>query len=169
MKSLQSNRRTKTIQELFKLKEAGIISEAEYEELKARAIREMFNGKTGKNKRGLAIFLIVALLITSAILYFLFFYETPVIKQTYSDGSVYTGQFKNDLFNGEGTLIYANGDKYVGEFKYGLRHGKGTMTWIDGSKYVGGFKDNLFSGQGTYTSKDGKIESGQWESGKFIG
>ena len=42
---------------------------------------------------------------------------------TYSNGDKYEGEFKNDSFNGKGTLIYSLEDRsevictYVGEFK----------------------------------------------------
>jgi len=34
---------------------------------------------------------------------------------------------------GQGTLTYANGDKYVGEFKNNVREGQGTMITTDGT------------------------------------
>ena len=57
MKSLKSDKGTEKLQELFKMKETGIISEGEYEELKAKMISQMLNEKTDKNKSGLAVFL----------------------------------------------------------------------------------------------------------------
>ena len=36
------------------------------------------------------------------------------------------GKFKNDKFNGKGTITNADNDKYIGEFKDGVKSGKGT-------------------------------------------
>ena len=55
------------------------------------------------------------------------------------DGDQYVGEWKDNLFHGQGTYTYASGDKYVGEFKDGLRNGRGTYTFADGEKLNGYF------------------------------
>lgn len=37
----------------------------------------------------------------------------------------YHGNWKDEMFHGEGVLTFANGDKYIGVFKYGKPFGKG--------------------------------------------
>jgi len=38
---------------------------------------------------------------------------------TFTNGTKYAGQFKNDDYHGQGTLILPTGEKYVGEWKNG--------------------------------------------------
>ena len=52
--------------------------------------------------------------------------------ETYSDGSTYTGELKDGLRHGQGTLTEANGTKYAGEWKgigYGCGYRSRTCTW----------------------------------------
>lgn len=44
-------------------------------------------------------------------------------KDQFGGYAKYFGHFKNNMFEGEGELIYSNGDKYSGQFKEGLYHG----------------------------------------------
>ena len=55
---------------------------------------------------------------------------------------LYSGEFKNDEYDGEGILYYDDGNiKYKGEFKKGEYHGKGVLYDEDGSvEYKGKFK-----------------------------
>ncbi len=62
-----------------------------------------------------------------------------------------------------------NGGKYVGEFKDGMYNGQGTETWPDGEEYVGEFKDSKRHGQGAMTYTDGTVDEGRWENDEFIG
>lgn len=43
--------------------------------------------------------------------------------QTWADGSLYEGYWKNDKANGRGRLIHADGDVYEGEWKDDKAHG----------------------------------------------
>jgi hypothetical protein len=67
-------------------------------------------------------------------------------KETYADGNIYEGEWKDDKRSGRGKLTYASGEVYEGEFK-----------------------DGDFNGQGTKTYPDGRRESGTWRDDKFIG
>ena len=49
---------------------------------------------------------------------------------TYPDGSQYVGEFKDDLFHGQGTLTYANGDQYVGEYVNGKAKPSGESSLL---------------------------------------
>ena len=66
--------------------------------------------------------------------------------ETYADGSKYSGEYKDGLFDGQGTLIYPDGRKYDGQFHYGQMDGTGKMTY-----------------------PDGRVEEGIWKDGKFMG
>jgi hypothetical protein len=51
---------------------------------------------------------------------------------------------------GPGTVKWSNGDVYTGDFKGGLRHGKGVFISEKGAhKYEGSWKNSLKHGQGT--------------------
>jgi len=90
----------------------------------------------------------------------------------YLDGEKYIGKWKDNKFNGEGTLIFKDG-KYVGEFEDGRYHGHGTFTNTKGDKYVGDFQDGLFDGKGTYTWGESPYKGdkyiGEWKDGKHNG
>lgn len=88
---------------------------------------------------------------------------------TYSDGSQYVGEFRENEPNGQGIKTLPNGDKYVGEFKQGTFNGRGTLTYGDGTKYVGGFYYGNRHYLGTYYASDGSVLlSGVWEQNKFV-
>jgi hypothetical protein len=80
------------------------------------------------------------------------------------DGNKYTGEFKNDKVEGQGTLVMANGDKYVGEFKNNERAGQGTLVFANGDKYVGEFKNNERTGQGTFVFANDDKYVGEWKN-----
>ena len=57
--------------------------------------------------------------------------------QVWHDGSIYEGQWLNDMAHGEGRLVHADGDVYEGEWCEDKAHGHGTYTHTDGAKYTG--------------------------------
>lgn len=80
----------------------------------------------------------------------------------------YTGEVKNGIPHGYGTMVYTDGARYEGEWKDGLRDGQGTHTYstftIDQGKYVGEWKDNKKNGQGTLT-----ISSSSRSHSEYVG
>jgi len=67
-------------------------------------------------------------------------------------------------------MTYPYGRKYTGQWKNDVRDGQGTLSFPDGKKYVGQFKDNKQHGNGTLYNGEGKvIREGMWENDKFIG
>jgi hypothetical protein len=68
-----------------------------------------------------------------------------------------------DCDNGFGIYKYSDGSVYSGEFKNLYRHGQGTYYWQNGDKYTGTWIMNNYEGQGTYTYADGRVESGVWK------
>ncbi len=66
--------------------------------------------------------------------------------------TVYTGEVKDGVPNGLGTLIYPNGTKYVGEVRNGFSNGQGTYYYGNGAKYVGGTEDSETHAQDTLST-----------------
>ena len=85
-------------------------------------------------------------------------------KERFS-GDCYTGAYKNNKRNGNGTYCWKNGDKYTGEWKDGKMDGSGVYTQIGGNKYDGEYKEHLRDGQGTFMWNDGEKYVGQWKAG----
>jgi hypothetical protein len=81
----------------------------------------------------------------------------------------YKGYFKNEMFNGEGTLFFTNGGTYKGYFKNNAKSGYGEHRWTDGSVYKGNWAGNVRNGRGkmTYANKD-RYE-GNWKNDKRQG
>lgn len=74
---------------------------------------------------------------------------------TFSNGDRYEGEFKNDDFDGIGTLVEGD-SRYEGEWKSGKRNGRGMMIMPDGTRYDGQFKDDAIEGFGRFVLKDGR-------------
>ena len=69
--------------------------------------------------------------------------------------------------HGQGTETWPNGYIYKGEFKNSEWSGIGTLSFPDGSTYKGEWKKGFMNGQGTFTWSDGKQKSGTWVNGKL--
>jgi hypothetical protein len=106
---------------------------------------------------------------------------------------IYDGSFKDDLYEGLGTLFFDNGFFYNGQFERGKRNGKGTFAskidkykydgeWVDdikegighefypdGSSYKGEFSNNKKNGKGLYYMNDGSIYDGDFYDDKING
>ena len=88
---------------------------------------------------------------------------------SWSGGFEYSGEWKDNKFNGQGSYTYPNGGRTVGEFKDGKRHGQGTHTYPNGERYVGEFKDDKAHGQGTeYASNGSIINQGIYADNAFV-
>lgn len=87
----------------------------------------------------------------------------------YSGGGLYSGEQKNNIPDGNGTMLWPNGDKYIGEFKNGLLNGRGTYIWSDGDRYKGEFKNDRRDGQGVMTWNNGDIYTGQFINDEMNG
>ena len=67
--------------------------------------------------------------------------------------------------HGYGVYSWADGRKYTGDFVDDLKDGEGILEWPDGRKYTGSWSKNKQHGSGTYI-KDGKSKNGIWVDGK---
>ena len=113
-------------------------------------------------------------------------------KLIQSDPSFYEGNFKNDLYDGNGyfqnkNYIYKgeflggkkngkgklenliNKTIYEGEFKNDMKNGYGIETYNDGSIYKGNFKDEMKEGNGVLTLKNNSVYKGQFKKDKICG
>eukprot|EP01048_Picozoa_sp_COSAG05_P010877 COSAG05_NODE_985_length_6290_cov_2.922953_1_plen_729_part_00 len=109
----------------------------------------------------------------------------------YSNGDSYSGEWKDGLYDGQGTFVYPDGlGTYTGGWKAGERHGEGTLTyarsgntfsgtwvegkrcgegtltWATGARYVGGWTDDMMAGVGTMTRADGSWTKYEYENGR---
>ena len=83
---------------------------------------------------------------------------------------IYEGDFKDDLFDGNGMLYLEEGLTYTGQFVKGMKHGRGFLFSADRSyKYTGNWLEDLKSGDGTETYPDGSVYIGNFLLGKKDG
>ena len=92
----------------------------------------------------------------------------------FANGDKYQGAWKDGKKHGPGIFLYLadnefKGDIYVGEYKFDLYNGQGTYIWKDGSKYTGNWLDNNQDGQGIYIYPDGSKEVGEFKNGLLNG
>ena len=95
-------------------------------------------------------------------------------KFTWADGTVYTGEFKNDKISGFGKIIYKrSGAIYEGHWKDNKKDSdnkESKMTYSDGSTYVGTMKNDKREGHGVMTwPKDGSSYVGNFSADKRHG
>ena len=69
--------------------------------------------------------------------------------------------------NGQGVETWPNGYIYKGEFKNSEWSGIGILTFPDGSTYEGEWAKGFMNGKGTFTWADGSVKSGIWKNGKL--
>jgi len=82
----------------------------------------------------------------------------------------YVGNFKDDKFDGQGTITYPNipGVEYTGNYINNQLDGQGTFKNSDGTSYVGNFKNYMPNGNGIRYSADGSIlEQGNFVNGNY--
>ena len=85
----------------------------------------------------------------------------------YSNGDVYGGSWRDDLFEGFGFYIFASGERYEGELKNGKKHGKGKYYYINGGVYEGTWAFDNKNGNGIYTYLHTKGEN-RWREAILI-
>eukprot|EP00042_Codosiga_hollandica_P024597 m.104688 g.104688 ORF g.104688 m.104688 type:complete len:373 (-) comp51609_c0_seq2:137-1255(-) len=87
----------------------------------------------------------------------------------WSNGLIYTGEWRLNARFGTGSLLCANGDQYVGQWLDDVMHGSGVLTWSDGSTYTGSFEVGKKCGRGTYKSSNGNTYEGEFADDKRHG
>lgn len=83
-----------------------------------------------------------------------------------ANGDVYSGQWRNNVYEGYGEYIYNKGGAYSGEWKAGRQNGRGTYRTSD-FVYVGDWRDGQMDGEGTITFENGIVITGIFEKGSF--
>ena len=75
-----------------------------------------------------------------------------------SSGNKYIGEWKNDLFHGQGILLSINGDFYQGDFIKGKMEGSGEFYSNKFNyNYTGEFLENKFDGKGKITYESDEL------------
>lgn len=88
--------------------------------------------------------------------------------QTFENGDVYEGAFKDGRKHGKGILKTRNNRTYEGDWINDKPHGFGINTFPNGKVYSGEFKNGRPIGPGQWTYSDGRTFSGTWINGSFI-
>ena len=84
------------------------------------------------------------------------------------NGDVYKGSFKDNVFDGFGTLkMKSPANVYIGFWVEGLMHGQGEYTFEDGTVYTGSFENNKIQGEGKAVYSNGIIEEGSYIDNKL--
>ena len=93
-------------------------------------------------------------------------------KLTYSDGTVYDGNWENDAMSGFGKLTQPplknkHGETgylatYEGEWANNRKSGGGTMIYHDGSVYTGEWRNDAINGKGKMQYSDGDVYEGDF-------
>lgn len=92
--------------------------------------------------------------------------QGPGVYRQSKTGSVYDGDWKDNMRHGVGVLTFASGLEYSGEFFNDAIHGQGTVTLIDSSVYTGSFFNGLFHGKGTLEESATKsVYTGEFSNG----
>ncbi len=80
----------------------------------------------------------------------------------------YSQCLKGDCFNGSGSFRFSNGDLYSGEYKNGSQVGTGVYKWNNGDVYTGNFYNGYFDGYGLLKYASGQIDEGIWKNGVLV-
>lgn len=86
-------------------------------------------------------------------------------RESYANGDVYQGPWKQGVPDGFGRYVWRNGNEYLGNWRNGTMSGKGVLTCAGGDTFDGQWLDGLAHGHGTYTWKSGDKYVGQWSRG----
>ena len=84
------------------------------------------------------------------------------------DGTVYEGQFSEDVRHGYGTLTRAS-RRYAGQWDAGMMSGAGVLSESDGGEYEGLVYSGRRSGAGIQRESDGSVYSGEFFGGERHG
>lgn len=87
----------------------------------------------------------------------------------WADGQRFSGEWLNDLPEGQGEWASPKGDRYVGGFRAGKRNGKGRMVYANQTEYDGEWQDDRPSGQGSFKFANGDVYTGQFVAGEQSG
>lgn len=81
----------------------------------------------------------------------------------------YTGEWDDNMPNGQGRIEFGNGDVYEGSFVDGRLSGQGTCKWANGDVYEGNWENSDMNGTGIYKFISGRCEEGTFVNGYLNG
>ncbi|XP_073025697.1 phosphatidylinositol 4-phosphate 5-kinase 1-like [Primulina eburnea] len=84
-------------------------------------------------------------------------------QKIFSNGDAYLGYFKGMLPHEKGKYTWSDGTVYEGDWEAGKMTGKGNIIWLSQAKYEGEFSGGYFHGFGTYIGSDGSVYKGSWK------
>lgn len=87
-------------------------------------------------------------------------------KVTLKNGSVYSGEWLNEMRDGMGVQEWPDGSKYEGQWLKDKATGKGKLYHADGDVYDGEWLDDKAHGIGTYSYSNGANYNGEWYEDK---
>ncbi|OMO52066.1 Phosphatidylinositol-4-phosphate 5-kinase, core [Corchorus capsularis] len=88
--------------------------------------------------------------------------EAYFAEKVLANGDYYTGQWYDNLPNGQGKYLWTDGCMYLGEWHRGKTMGRGRFSWPSGAAYEGEFKSGYMDGTGAYTGSNGDTYKGKW-------
>jgi hypothetical protein len=71
--------------------------------------------------------------------------------------------------DGYGKCSWSDGTMYAGEWKNGAMHGNGILHFFTGDFYVGSLQKNASHGVGVLVQTNGTVSSGIWIDGRLVG
>lgn len=95
--------------------------------------------------------------------------DTLLLTSTKGTAFKYYGPIKGGKAEGYGVGVFESGSVYEGNWRNNMRHGKGVYTWADNERYEGDFKDDKRHGKGRYFWNNGEIYEGEWADDKRHG
>ncbi|XP_071729866.1 phosphatidylinositol 4-phosphate 5-kinase 7-like isoform X2 [Rutidosis leptorrhynchoides] len=93
---------------------------------------------------------------------------TGIGKITWSSGKVYEGDFCGGYLDGFGTMKYQDGSEYEGSWRSNIKHGFGRKKYSNSDVYDGSWK-GVHEGNGTYVWSNGNMYVGNWKGGLMCG
>ena len=87
-------------------------------------------------------------------------------KMIFCNQDEYDGNFIDDEITGYGTFKWKNNNEYTGHFLNGKMYGKGKYKWYNGNEYEGTYIKNKRQGQGKFIWKKGISFTGIFKKGK---
>jgi hypothetical protein len=82
------------------------------------------------------------------------------------EGGQYQGEWREGLKDGFGTFKLQSGDEYEGSYSLNRRSGYGVMRYVSGDRYEGNWSKDAYHGEGTLYSKDGRVYAGWYSEGR---
>lgn len=87
---------------------------------------------------------------------------------TLADGKVFKATFQAGVLEGRGLLKHPSGYRFEGAWKGGRKDGLGREILASGEEYCGTFRNDQRHGHGRCSFADGTVFEGPWENGLWV-